>query len=106
MYKFLLPSAAKGRVLLKRKETFMNKQHIIRAWKDRAYRQSLSQEQQAILPEHPAGEIDLADGELYEVQGATIVNASVSDPNCPPIFTLVGYWCNSYQCPTTMVPLA
>jgi mersacidin/lichenicidin family type 2 lantibiotic len=48
----------------------MSNLDIIRAWKDRAYRQSLSSEQQALLPEHPAGEIELSEGDLDQVQGA------------------------------------
>ena len=49
----------------------MNKQDIIRAWKDKTYRQSLSSEQQTALPEHPAGEIELAEEDLDQVQGAS-----------------------------------
>ena len=43
---------------------------IIRAWKDEAYRRSLSQEQQALLPANPAGELELSDAELQSVHGA------------------------------------
>ena len=43
---------------------------IIRAWKDEEYRLSLSEEQRAVLPEHPAGLMELADAELIEVVGA------------------------------------
>jgi mersacidin/lichenicidin family type 2 lantibiotic len=43
---------------------------IIRAWKDEAYRRSLSQEQQAQLPANPAGELELSDAELQSVHGA------------------------------------
>jgi len=31
---------------------------IIRAWKDEAYRASLSKEERAMLPENPAGELE------------------------------------------------
>ena len=48
----------------------MSKGDIVRAWKDAEYRQSLSVEEQALLPEHPAGSIDLADDELDQVAGA------------------------------------
>jgi mersacidin/lichenicidin family type 2 lantibiotic len=41
--------------------------HIIRAWKDEEYRMSLSQEQLALLPEHPSGMIDLTDEDLISV---------------------------------------
>ncbi len=42
---------------------------IIRAWKDEEYRNSLSKEQQAQLPKHPAGLIELDDAELETVAG-------------------------------------
>ena len=42
---------------------------IIRAWKDEEYRLSLSAEQQALLPDHPAGLIELADSDLETVVG-------------------------------------
>jgi mersacidin/lichenicidin family type 2 lantibiotic len=42
---------------------------IIRAWKDAAYRASLSEEQRMLLPEHPAGLIELTDDELDVVAG-------------------------------------
>jgi len=45
--------------------------NIVRAWKDAAYRQSLSAQEQAILPANPAGEIELTDVELEAVFGAT-----------------------------------
>ena len=47
----------------------MSKEDIVRAWKDAEYRQSLSIEEQARLPEHPAGAIDLADEDLHQVAG-------------------------------------
>lgn len=37
---------------------------IIRAWKDPEYRLNLSAEEQAELPENPAGAIELSDDEL------------------------------------------
>jgi len=42
---------------------------IVRAWKDEAYRQSLSTEELAMLPANPAGEIELTDTELEAVSG-------------------------------------
>jgi mersacidin/lichenicidin family type 2 lantibiotic len=44
--------------------------NIVRAWKDEAYRQSLSVEEQAMLPTSPAGELELTDLELESVFGA------------------------------------
>jgi mersacidin/lichenicidin family type 2 lantibiotic len=42
---------------------------IIRAWKDKEYRRSLTDAQRAALPEHPAGLITLDDEELAKVAG-------------------------------------
>ena len=42
---------------------------IVRAWKDEAYRQSLSNEELAMLPESPAGEFELTEAELEAVHG-------------------------------------
>ena len=44
--------------------------NVIRAWKDEAYRQSLSAEEQALLPANPVGEIELTDADLEAVYGA------------------------------------
>jgi mersacidin/lichenicidin family type 2 lantibiotic len=43
---------------------------VIRAWKDADYRESLSAEDRAALPNHPAGLVDLSDAELEMVRGA------------------------------------
>jgi mersacidin/lichenicidin family type 2 lantibiotic len=53
-----------------RKEQFKMKIDIVRAWKDEAYRASLSSEELALLPAHPAGELELSDAELETVHGA------------------------------------
>jgi len=42
---------------------------IIRAWKDPEYRTNLSAEEQAQLPENPAGAIELSDDELEMATG-------------------------------------
>lgn len=59
---------------------------IIRAWKDEEFRQSLSAEQQALLPEHPAGLIELANADLEVViGGAPPVNPVTGCAAvCPP----------------------
>jgi mersacidin/lichenicidin family type 2 lantibiotic len=48
----------------------MSKTNIIRAWKDPQYRASLSAAERALLPEMPAGLIDLSDAEVEAVTGA------------------------------------
>jgi mersacidin/lichenicidin family type 2 lantibiotic len=47
----------------------MSNMDIIRAWKDEDYRLSLSEAERALLPEHPAGLIELAAAELDGVEG-------------------------------------
>jgi mersacidin/lichenicidin family type 2 lantibiotic len=42
---------------------------IARAWKDEAYRQTLSEEELHLLPANPAGELELTDAELDTVAG-------------------------------------
>jgi mersacidin/lichenicidin family type 2 lantibiotic len=42
---------------------------IERAWKDEAYRQTLSEEELHLLPANPAGELELNDTELETVSG-------------------------------------
>jgi mersacidin/lichenicidin family type 2 lantibiotic len=43
---------------------------IVRAWKDASYRNSLSEEELALLPSNPAGEIELTDADLETITGA------------------------------------
>lgn len=47
----------------------MNISTVIRAWKDEAFRQSLSEAELALLPENPAGLLELTDQELALVAG-------------------------------------
>jgi mersacidin/lichenicidin family type 2 lantibiotic len=42
----------------------MNKEQIIRAWKDEEYRRSLGEGERRLLPDHPAGIIELSDAQL------------------------------------------
>jgi len=50
----------------------MSHQHIVRAWKDPEYRLSLNEAEQALLPPHPAGHMELTDGDLELVAGGRI----------------------------------
>jgi len=43
---------------------------IVRAWKDEAYRQTLSEERFDMLPANPAGELELADADLRSICGS------------------------------------
>ncbi|HLZ59646.1 MAG TPA: mersacidin/lichenicidin family type 2 lantibiotic [Ktedonosporobacter sp.] len=47
----------------------MSVDHIINAWRDEEYRESLDFEQRASLLESPIGAIDLSEEELIEIQG-------------------------------------
>jgi mersacidin/lichenicidin family type 2 lantibiotic len=49
---------------------------VIRAWKDEQYRLSLSEAERALLPEHPAGVIELTDGALDDAVGGTYVGSN------------------------------
>jgi len=54
----------------------MSKVNIIRAWKDEAYRLSLSAEQRALVPANPAGAMQLDDSQLDEVAGGMSISGS------------------------------
>lgn len=47
----------------------MSELDVIRAWKDEEYRQSLSDDERAKLPQNPAGFIELNDMDLSSVAG-------------------------------------
>jgi mersacidin/lichenicidin family type 2 lantibiotic len=47
----------------------MSKINVIKAWKDPRYRSSLSAGEQALVPEHPAGAVELSDEDLGVVAG-------------------------------------
>ena len=57
---------------------------IIRAWEDPEFRNSLSAEELAALPDHPAGAIELTDAELGGVMGGARSGNSVG--------------CNTFTC--------
>jgi len=45
---------------------------IVRAWKDEDYRASLSDAEKAMLPENPAGLVDLADDDMSSMTGGAV----------------------------------
>jgi len=86
----------------------MSKGDIVCAWKDAEYRQSLSAEEQALLPEHPAGTIELTDDQLSQaVGGITQNNFCLSEmgyTGCPAKCPASdGVSCNEGSCPATLV---
>lgn len=57
----------------------MNKTDVIRAWKDPTYRASLSADELAALPLHPAGITELSDDQLRTEGGVT---PATTAPTC------------------------
>jgi mersacidin/lichenicidin family type 2 lantibiotic len=53
----------------------MNKADIVRAWKDPLYRATLSPEQLAALPAHPAGILEISDDQMRSASGALVTTA-------------------------------
>lgn len=47
----------------------LNVVDTVRAWKDEMYRNSLSSDVQATLPESPVGTLELSDADLEDVNG-------------------------------------
>jgi mersacidin/lichenicidin family type 2 lantibiotic len=93
----------------------MNKTDVIRAWKDPVYRASLSEEERAALPQHPAGVSDLSDDQLRIAGTAAVITTAPTCTQytfiqlrqcCPPLTTAIT--CTEYTfggmaacCPTT-----
>lgn len=51
----------------------MSRIDVIRAWKDEAFRQSLSEAERALLPQNPAGPVELTEAEAAAVEGGRAV---------------------------------
>ena len=69
----------------------MSNRTIIRAWKDQDYRLSLGEAERAMLPENPAGRIELSDTDLAEAAGGfvlqryTIYHCLITVVGCPTV---------------------
>ncbi|MBV9232317.1 MAG: mersacidin/lichenicidin family type 2 lantibiotic [Chloroflexi bacterium] len=79
------------------------KLNTVRAWKDEAYRASLSEEERDMLPASPVGELELSDAELESVLGADggllslgITSVICASANVIPVALLGSVTC-SYQ---------
>lgn len=59
----------------------MKSANIIRALKNRAYRDTLSEDQRAQVGQHPSGIVELDDSVLGQVAGGSVVVPSVNH-NC------------------------
>ena len=69
----------------------MSIKNIIRAWKDEDYRLNLSEAERALLPEHPAGLIELSGAEMDGVNGG------VYPSSAGPILTVLTASSDRYQ---------
>ena len=70
----------------------MSKQQIIRAWKDQAYRRGLSEAERALLPENPAGRVELdaiTAAELAGINGGRGLSYSTNDPTACYVSTAI-----------------
>lgn len=67
-------------------------EHIIRAWKDEDFRNSLSAEQRALVPAHPAGLLELTDAQLQHAAGG-----KAREPHCDDC-TVGVIACTFYLC--------
>jgi mersacidin/lichenicidin family type 2 lantibiotic len=63
------------------KKQTLTVQEIIRAWKDKNFRDSLSEEQRAQLPANPAGLVEIDDEQLVQVAGGAIKRTVSGDGN-------------------------
>ena len=57
----------------------MSKANIIRAWKDEEFRNGLSDAEREMIPENPAGLMELTDEALDVVAGGLVVAANSCD---------------------------
>jgi mersacidin/lichenicidin family type 2 lantibiotic len=60
----------------------MNALEIIRAWKDAAFRASLSPDQLAALPPNPAGMVELSESDLDGVVGGAKRTSTAPGSGC------------------------
>ncbi len=66
----------------------MKSEEIVRSWKDETYWPGLSDKVQALLPENPAGAIELTDVELNELDGGSLIAVCISfAPVCGTLIT-------------------
>lgn len=81
----------------------MNLKHIIQAWRDEEYRESLDAETRAHLPENPAGEIELTEFDLADANGGSTDN-SVTLSNQTATATVTGPGdCDSWTATVTSI---
>jgi len=59
-------------------EVVMSKTDVVRAWRDREYRASLSSDELAMLPPNPAGELHMSDVRFHRASGPSKSNATTA----------------------------
>jgi mersacidin/lichenicidin family type 2 lantibiotic len=62
---------------------------VVRAWKDTAYRSSLSREELSLLPSNPVGEIELTDADLETVNGTQGAPVRYTETHAPAVISAV-----------------
>jgi len=72
----------------------MSSQNIVRAWKDAAYRNSLTEAERAALPPNPAGVVELSDADLGKVSGG--IFSGVCTPICTKFCSERSYCCTHH----------
>lgn len=56
---------------------------VVRAWKDEEYRESLSVQEQALVPANPVGLVELSDADLeFVLGGAVAAQTGTGSANC------------------------
>jgi mersacidin/lichenicidin family type 2 lantibiotic len=60
----------------------MSLKNIIHAWKSESFRNSLSDEERALLPENPAGLIELTNAQLDQAAGGIWSSISQCHTQC------------------------
>ena len=72
----------------------MSKVNVIRAWKDRNYRNSLTAEQKAALPENPAGAVEVPADVAQNVNGGTRLQIASNGGGGGVFFITASWLCN------------
>jgi len=64
----------------------MSHKDVVRAWKDKKYRLSLSEAERAQLPTNPAGSVELTENDLGKVAGGYGPGFTLTRTFCLPCF--------------------
>lgn len=74
----------------------MNKVDVIRALRDEEYRSGLSEAERALLPDHPAGLVELSTEQISSVSGANPWATCIDPQLCSTVNVSCvppGVWC-------------